>query len=230
MTHLDAGRLPVAVEKLAQAASLGSADGNFYLGLAYDDLIGRDANDEPPVEPRLAARARAQSARRRRPRRRAHDAPATQRRAPLGRTRLRARQAGAAALIRLRCANGRRLLVPCTMVPVPVPLRRSFGSGRRPTMVCRVRHAVSRALSSVRSRPRSHDMVFVSSTRTFVRRRDCCSGVSACRLSPGTWYTTSVRPSARAYWMMGGFLIHRSRDTCLGGAEYRAHTPHGVMP
>jgi len=58
---LDDGRLSAAVDDFAQAASLGSPDGNFYLALAYDGLLGRDARDEFPVEPDEEAAARCYS-------------------------------------------------------------------------------------------------------------------------------------------------------------------------
>ena len=40
---------------LQEAAQHGHAGGNFYLGLAYDNLIGRNARGEPPVQPDQAA-------------------------------------------------------------------------------------------------------------------------------------------------------------------------------
>lgn len=58
LRKLDAGRLSTAVELFAQAASEGSADGSFHLGLAYDGLLGREAGDELPVEPDAEAAAR----------------------------------------------------------------------------------------------------------------------------------------------------------------------------
>ena len=39
---LDEGKLPAAVELFAQAAESGHPEGNFYLGLAYDGLLGED--------------------------------------------------------------------------------------------------------------------------------------------------------------------------------------------
>lgn len=58
LTRLDEGRLSKAIDDFAHAASLGSAGGNFHLGLAYDGLIGRDAKDELPIEPDPVAAAR----------------------------------------------------------------------------------------------------------------------------------------------------------------------------
>ena len=58
LMHLDENRLSKAIDDFAQAASLGSAGGNFHLGMAYDGLIGRDAADELPLEPDPAAAAR----------------------------------------------------------------------------------------------------------------------------------------------------------------------------
>jgi len=55
LRRLDEGRLRKAVDDFAESASLGSAGGNFHLGLAYDGLVGRDARDEFPVEPDPAA-------------------------------------------------------------------------------------------------------------------------------------------------------------------------------
>ena len=50
LKQLDAGKLSKAIEIFAETAAVGDADGNFYLGLAYDGLLGRDAADEPPIE------------------------------------------------------------------------------------------------------------------------------------------------------------------------------------
>jgi len=58
LTHLSTGRLGAAIAKFAEAASVGHADANFHLGLAYDGLIGRDAEDEHPVVPDPSAAAR----------------------------------------------------------------------------------------------------------------------------------------------------------------------------
>jgi len=58
LTQLDEGRLGLAVDSFAEAAKIGHAGANFHLGLAYDGLIGRDAEDEHPVEPNPAAAAR----------------------------------------------------------------------------------------------------------------------------------------------------------------------------
>ena len=55
---LDEGKLPAAVELFAQAAESGHPEGNFYLGLAYDGLLGEDARGELPVEKDAAAAAR----------------------------------------------------------------------------------------------------------------------------------------------------------------------------
>ena len=52
---LDGGNVAAAVGAFQEAARLGDAGGNFYLGLAYDDLIGHNARGEPPVEPDPAA-------------------------------------------------------------------------------------------------------------------------------------------------------------------------------
>ena len=45
LERLEEGRLSKAIDLFAHSASLGSADGNFHLGLAYAGLLGRaDAN------------------------------------------------------------------------------------------------------------------------------------------------------------------------------------------
>lgn len=58
LEQLDVMRLAEAVKLFAKAAEAGHAGGNFYLGLAYDGLLGEDARGEPPVEgdPEAAAR------------------------------------------------------------------------------------------------------------------------------------------------------------------------------
>ena len=56
--QLEANKLAEAVDIFAQCASTGDPDGNFYLGLAYDGLLGRDAADELPVEIDQAAAVR----------------------------------------------------------------------------------------------------------------------------------------------------------------------------
>jgi len=58
LIRLDEGRLSKAIDDFAEAAALGSAGGNFHLGLAYDGLLGRDAADELPVDRDPAAAAR----------------------------------------------------------------------------------------------------------------------------------------------------------------------------
>ena len=58
LKQLDAGQLAKAIEIFAETASAGDPDGNFYLGLAYDGLLGRDAADEPPIEPDVNAAVR----------------------------------------------------------------------------------------------------------------------------------------------------------------------------
>ena len=58
LEQFDAGKLADAVSTFAEAASDGDADGNFYLGLAYDGLLGRDAADELPIEVDAHAAAR----------------------------------------------------------------------------------------------------------------------------------------------------------------------------
>ena len=55
LKHLEEHRLEVAIADFAEAASLGSAGGNFHLALAYDGLLGRDARDQYPIEPDPAA-------------------------------------------------------------------------------------------------------------------------------------------------------------------------------
>lgn len=54
----ESGKLAAAVEGFAGAAEAGSAEGNFWLGLSYDGLIGRNAAGELPVEKDPAAAAR----------------------------------------------------------------------------------------------------------------------------------------------------------------------------
>lgn len=56
--RMDEGKLPAAVKLFAQAAESGHAEGHFYLGLAYDGLLGEDARGELPVEKDAAAAAR----------------------------------------------------------------------------------------------------------------------------------------------------------------------------
>ena len=58
VARLDEGALPAAVQLFAQAAESGHAEGHFYLGLAYDGLLGEDARGELPVEKDAAAAAR----------------------------------------------------------------------------------------------------------------------------------------------------------------------------
>lgn len=55
---LDRGSLADAVDAFAAAASRGDATSNFFLGLAYDGLIGRTADGGHPIELDAAAAAR----------------------------------------------------------------------------------------------------------------------------------------------------------------------------
>ena len=55
---LEQSRLSPAVDSFARSAELGHAEGNFYLGLAYDGLIGTDSTDSHPIELDPAAAAR----------------------------------------------------------------------------------------------------------------------------------------------------------------------------
>ena len=52
---LEEGDPASAVEAFKRAAASGSSGGNFYLGLAYDDLLGSNARGEPVVEPSAEA-------------------------------------------------------------------------------------------------------------------------------------------------------------------------------
>jgi hypothetical protein len=52
MSLLEEGDLVAAVDVFAQAASNGSPGGNFYLGLAYDDLLGKTARGESVINVR----------------------------------------------------------------------------------------------------------------------------------------------------------------------------------
>jgi TPR repeat protein len=47
---LESGRLAAAIDAFAEAASRGDAAGNYFLGLAYDGLLGVDAAGELPLE------------------------------------------------------------------------------------------------------------------------------------------------------------------------------------
>ena len=58
VARLHEGALPAAVQLFAQAAEGGHAQGHFYLGLAYDGLLGEDARGELPVAKDAAAAAR----------------------------------------------------------------------------------------------------------------------------------------------------------------------------
>ncbi|KAL1530577.1 hypothetical protein AB1Y20_001477 [Prymnesium parvum] len=51
LTLLEEGDPAKAVGQFTLAARAGSADGNFYLALAYDNLLGVNARGEPIVEP-----------------------------------------------------------------------------------------------------------------------------------------------------------------------------------
>jgi len=52
---LDEGRVGTAIDFFAEAAKAGSSGGNFFLGLAYDGLLGENANGELWVTPDPAA-------------------------------------------------------------------------------------------------------------------------------------------------------------------------------
>lgn len=52
---LDEGRTGPAIDRFALAAQGGSPEGNFFLGLAYDGLLGEDSRGEPWVEPDAGA-------------------------------------------------------------------------------------------------------------------------------------------------------------------------------
>ena len=56
--QLEEGRLASAVQLFAEAATSNHAEGHFYLGLAYDGLLGEDARGELPVDKDPAAAAR----------------------------------------------------------------------------------------------------------------------------------------------------------------------------
>lgn len=48
---MDEGRVGTAIDLFAEAAKAGSAGGNFFLGLAYDGLLGENADGELWVDP-----------------------------------------------------------------------------------------------------------------------------------------------------------------------------------
>lgn len=48
---MDNGKVAEAIDAFAAAAANGSAGGNYFLGLAYDGLLGENAAGEPWVEP-----------------------------------------------------------------------------------------------------------------------------------------------------------------------------------
>lgn len=48
---MDEGRVGSAIDVFAEAAKAGSAGGNFFLGLAYDGLLGKNADGDLWVEP-----------------------------------------------------------------------------------------------------------------------------------------------------------------------------------
>lgn len=48
---LDEGSVVGAIDEFKLAAAAGNAEGNFYLALAYDNLLGVNARGDPPVEP-----------------------------------------------------------------------------------------------------------------------------------------------------------------------------------
>ena len=58
LVQLEDGTLAEAVNLFAKAAEVGHAGGNFYLGLAYDGLLGEDVRGEPPVAGDSEAAAR----------------------------------------------------------------------------------------------------------------------------------------------------------------------------
>jgi hypothetical protein len=47
---MDSERVGEAIDEFARAAKAGSPGGNFFLGLAYDGLLGENASGEPHVE------------------------------------------------------------------------------------------------------------------------------------------------------------------------------------
>jgi len=51
MTLIDSGHMADAIDAFATAASSGSPGGNFFLALAYDNLLGENAAGDPWVEP-----------------------------------------------------------------------------------------------------------------------------------------------------------------------------------
>lgn len=51
LTLLDEGQVVKAIKEFNVAAADGDAQANFYLGLAYDNLLGSNARGEPHVEP-----------------------------------------------------------------------------------------------------------------------------------------------------------------------------------
>ena len=55
---LEVGKLPHAISLFAKAGEVGHPDANFYLGLAYDGLIGTDAGGDHPIELDAAAAVR----------------------------------------------------------------------------------------------------------------------------------------------------------------------------
>ena len=55
MALMEGERVAEAIDAFAAAAKAGSAGGNFFLGLAYDDLLGENAAGEPWVEPNAEA-------------------------------------------------------------------------------------------------------------------------------------------------------------------------------
>ena len=58
LAQMDAGRVGDAIDGFASAARAGSAGANFFLGLAYDGLLGENALGEPHVEVDPSAAAR----------------------------------------------------------------------------------------------------------------------------------------------------------------------------
>ena len=55
---LDRGKIGAAIEFFAKAGESGHADGNFFLGLGYDGLLGEDASGELPLDVDEAAAVR----------------------------------------------------------------------------------------------------------------------------------------------------------------------------
>ena len=51
MSLMDSGKVGEAIDAFAAAAAHGSAGGNYFLALAYDNLLGENAAGEPWVEP-----------------------------------------------------------------------------------------------------------------------------------------------------------------------------------